>query len=484
MQGVVVSMMCVLPTMLAYRDDSTIEGSSLEALGDGEEAKTNSSRSWDDIVVKATNCYKKVDVLVNAPLVENSEYLLSAWSLTTAVQTVNPLIGIAKDGMAVRSRINEQSELAGRELLASVEAELEEVFSFETSWTAIKNAASVQRQFLESSLDKAHPPLSKEECDMRFNKAKLGNLFCNVACGGSVDAQVDTSECKRSLQPDPQANCFESQAQALKDRSCSGWDLILRGSRKDDAARLRDWSRYVSVAVAEANQLLVKGFPAPYSLAVDSQQELVTWSKEAYDVCVADSKWYNNPIGALAVRASGFWHQATSTGGNQSESAPRVGEVIEKKAKQIKSFIHSATCPVVKAVISEASSYPVPQDFLDVVLLEAFQLQYLEDLESFKQTIQPVCEDADAPFVSLSTRLLNLGFNASTVAMSGIPAGLAAAAIMWQGGGHGAESVVLIMGALRSASYFAKRAADGYVTGSESCQRIADKALGDRKSVV
>jgi hypothetical protein len=481
-------MTCVLPAVLAYRRDD-LEDVSLHAVGDVGAVQTNSSRSWDDIVVKATSLYKKVDVVLSAPLVEDSRSLLSAWSLSTAGQTVIPAVGIIRDGMAVGSRVNAQSELADSQLLASVEGDLLEVFSFETSWNAIQNSAAFQRQLLESSLDKAHPPPSKDACDTRFEKAGLGDLFCKVACGGSAapDAGTDTSECKRSLQSDSQADSFDSQAQEVRDMICEDWTALLPDLRDDDAAKHRMWSRYVDVAVGKANNLLVEGFTAPYSLALDSQQRLVTWSKQAYDLCVADSKWYNNLVFGAAASgwrgAKGLAHRFLSAGAEQS--SPSTGQIIEEKAKQIKLFLHNATCPVVDAVIKRAASFTVPSDFLDAVLLQDFKKEYLEQMESFKQSIKPVCENPNAAFVSVSTRLVNLGFDVSTAAMSGIPAGLAAAAIMWQGVGQGdyakllePESIVLVMTALRSVSYLAKRAADGYVTGSESCQRIAKEALG------
>jgi len=235
--------------------------------------------------------------------------------------------------------------------------------------------------------------------------------------------------------------------------------------------------------VGKANNLLVEGFTAPYSLALDSQQGLVTRSKQAYDVCVADSKWYNNPLGFLAGGVRGLGHRSASA--SAERSSPSAGQVIEEKARQIKDFIHNATCPVVDAAIREASSFAVPGDFLDAVLLQDFKTEYLAQMEAFQQSIKPVCENPNAGFVSLSTRVVNLGFDLSTAAMSGIPAGLAAAVIMWQGVGHGdyakildPESIVLLMTALRSISYLAKRAVDGYVTGSEFCQQIANQALG------
>ncbi|CAK0804459.1 unnamed protein product [Prorocentrum cordatum] len=337
-------------------------------------------------------------------------------------EAVIPAVGIVRDGMALGSRVSEQSELAGGELLVSVEGDLLEVFSFETSWVAIQNSAAVQRQLLESALDKAHPPPSKDACHTRFEKARLGDLFCNVACGGSAapDVGADTSKCKRSLQSDSQADSFESQSREVRDMICEGWTTLLP-NLLDDAAKLRTWSRYVDGAVSKANRALVEGFTAPYSLALDSQQRLVTRSKQAYEVCVADSKWYHNPIGAIAGGARGWAHRFMSAGAKRSP--PSAGQVIEEKTKQIKSFIHNATCPVVDAAIREASSFAVPDDFLDAVLLQDFKAEYLANMESFKQLIMPVCKSPDAGFVSLSTKVINLGFDLSTAAMSGIPAG-------------------------------------------------------------
>jgi len=434
--------------------------------------------------MKSKNLYEKVDHVLKLPVVKVG---------IVSGQNVLAGVDILKLAMAVRGKANAQAELADGHLLASFEGDLQEVFRLETSWSAIKNAASVQHQWLESTLGKREPPPDRAACAARFDEAKLSELFCNVVCGGSVVPSAP-SKCKRSLESDSQAKTFEIQAQEVKKQLCDDWATFV--PTLDDAEKARTWIRYVDVAVAKANKLLSKSFTSPYSLALDSQQHLVTWTKKAYDLCVADSKWYNNPLGSITNRARGWRRgqppiepEVGAEGNSSSQPQHTPHKIIEEKVTQLKNFIHDVTCPVVDSAIREAASFrpSLSGDFLDGVLFEDFQRQYLLDLRSFYKSIAPVCKNANSGFVSRAARVMSLVFDGLTIAglPSGIPAGLATAAIMWHGVGQGnysqlvqPQNIAVVVGALRSFSYLAKRASDGYLTGSQSCRRIAEAGLG------